>query len=53
MKIIYYILKNVGRKGIEPSIVATIEFTAQPVNQQTEPSFFFFNTFNLKVLKKY
>ena len=34
-------MKNVGRKGIEPSIVATIEFTAQPVNQQTEPSFFY------------
>lgn len=34
-------MECLGRKGIEPSIAETIEFTAQPVNQQTEPSFFF------------
>jgi hypothetical protein len=33
------IIRHIGRKGIEPSIAGTIEFTAQPVNQQTEPSF--------------
>lgn len=27
-----------GRKGIEPSMDKTIEFTAQPANQRTDPS---------------
>ena len=34
-------IEPLGRKGIEPLIDKTIEFTAQPVNQQTEPSFCF------------
>ena len=30
-------IEPLGRKGIEPLIDKTIEFTAQPVNQQTGP----------------
>ena len=43
--ILYTPIKNtstqIGRKGIEPSIAMAIEFTAQPVNQHTEPSFIY------------
>ena len=31
-------IEPLGRKGIEPLIDKTTEFTAQPVNQQTDPS---------------
>ena len=31
-------IEPLGRKGIEPLIDKTTEFTAQPVNQQTGPS---------------
>jgi hypothetical protein len=34
-------IEPLGRKGNEPLIVKTIEFTAQPVNQRTESSLVF------------
>ena len=39
---------KVGRKGIEPSVAEAIEFTAQPVNQHTVPSFTLFYIFSYK-----